>query len=96
METDHTGNVVEISSKDESDSFERDKELTVAIFMSNPPISPAPEENIWHFETRNMGDNSRVDCNFDVPGFKIYGRFRNAQVRIVFRLNFQLILGFRC
>jgi hypothetical protein len=80
VETDHTGNVVEISSKDESDSFERDKELTVAIFMSNPPISPAPEDNIWKFETRNMGDNSRVDCNFDVPGFKIYGRFRNAQV----------------
>ena len=47
---------------------------------SNPPISPAPEDNIWKFETRNMGDNSRVDCNFDVPGFKIYGRFRNAQV----------------
>ena len=47
---------------------------------SNPPISPSPEDNIWKFETRNMGDNSRVDCNFDVPGFKIYGRFRNAQV----------------
>jgi hypothetical protein len=76
--TDHTGNVVEITSQD--DPLPRDRSLYFSIFMSNPGISPPPEENIWFFETISMQDKKRVDCNFDVPGFKIYGTFRNAAV----------------
>ena len=30
------------------------------------------------FET--LSDGQRVDCNFDVPGFKIYGDFSNSEV----------------
>jgi hypothetical protein len=78
VQTDHTGNVVEIVSSD--DALLRDTSLYFSIFMSNPGISPPPEENIWQFETIDMTKKQRVDCNFDAPGFKIYGDFRQAKV----------------
>jgi hypothetical protein len=78
VQTEHSGNVVEIVSSD--DALPRDVSLYFSIFMSNPGISPPPEQNIWQFETVDMTKKERVDCNFDAPGFTIYGDFRQAKV----------------
>jgi hypothetical protein len=61
------------------DSLVRDTTLEITVTLSNPPISPAEEYNIWKFETFNIaGQRSpkRLDCNLDVPGFRIFGEFR--------------------
>jgi hypothetical protein len=70
------GNTVEFLLED--DPLAKHEEHSFAVFMSNPGISPPPHENIWRFET--LSDGKRVDCNFDVPGFKIYGDFSNSEV----------------
>jgi hypothetical protein len=70
------GNMVEFILED--DPLPKHAEHSFAVFMSNPGISPPPHENIWKFET--LSDGKRVDCNFDVPGFKIYGDFSQSEV----------------
>merc|ERR1711998_257606 len=70
------GNTVEFILED--DPLPKHEKHSFAVFMSNPGISPPPHENIWKFET--LSDGKRVDCNFDVPGFKIYGDFSQSEI----------------
>lgn len=61
------------------DSLVRDTVLEITVTLSNPPISPAEEYNIWQFETYNIAGQrapKRLDCNLDVSGFRIFGEFR--------------------
>ncbi|KAF4748497.1 hypothetical protein FOZ63_028627, partial [Perkinsus olseni] len=76
-----SGNQVQIDSKDEP--LRRDVELVLRMTVSNPHISPPDDLNIWRFETLSLNPLSlynKSDVNYDVPGFKIHGSFRRAEV----------------
>ncbi|CEL97737.1 unnamed protein product [Vitrella brassicaformis CCMP3155] len=52
--------------------------LTFAVVVANPRTSPSPSQNIWTFQTKHNETN--VGCNYDVQGYKIFGRFGAAGV----------------
>merc|ERR1711966_292986 len=78
----HIGNVITMELSEEP--FPSKLPLEVTISLVNPPISPPPSENVWRLSsyTQKTAEMpwTMLDCNFDVPGFRIYGEFRNAQV----------------
>jgi len=85
---DHKDNIITVDLLEES--FQRGINLEITIILVNPGISPPGADNIWRFETFTAplssddeideADMTRLDCNFDAEGFRIYGEFRAAQV----------------
>lgn len=88
-------NIVELDSTDDSfpaSSVAATEDLQLTITLSNPPISPSREENIWKFESFTVASTAPtdsspaeehltlVDLNADVQGFAIYGAFRSTRV----------------
>ena len=57
---------------------------TFVITMSNPPISPAKAENIWQIEsfTATEEPDNAQDANMLIPGFRIFGNFRENSVAV--------------
>eukprot|EP00928_Gymnodinium_smaydae_P002156 TRINITY_DN10763_c0_g6_i1.p1 TRINITY_DN10763_c0_g6~~TRINITY_DN10763_c0_g6_i1.p1 ORF type:complete len:2393 (+),score=568.77 TRINITY_DN10763_c0_g6_i1:803-7180(+) len=51
--------------------------MQITIGLSNGPISPSREANVWKIEAFTLADGAPklLNCNYDVEGFKIFGEF---------------------
>eukprot|EP00927_Polykrikos_kofoidii_P086339 TRINITY_DN9640_c0_g1_i1.p1 TRINITY_DN9640_c0_g1~~TRINITY_DN9640_c0_g1_i1.p1 ORF type:complete len:2276 (+),score=290.72 TRINITY_DN9640_c0_g1_i1:1085-7912(+) len=80
VEKRQTVNVVEIEALEEE--IPANTPLKITLGLSNPPISPVRENNIWMLEalSKSTGVPVLLNCNYFVEGFKIFGEFAKAAI----------------
>jgi hypothetical protein len=75
-----TMNLIELTAVDTA--IPANLPLEISIILTNPDISPQPEDNIWTFETFSTfsGTEERINCNLLVEGFKVFGEFSEGEI----------------